>query len=209
MTNRRFLWLNLVAMALVSVLVVWGVLRAVDTYTRHGEAVVVPDVKGMSVDDAQALFSRQGLDATVADSTYVKQKPAGCILEHHPAAGQKVKRGRLIYLTMNTNSVPLQAVPDVADNSSRRQAEARILATGFKLDSVLYIPGELDWVYGVTYNDRELAIGDKVPMGATLRLVVGNGENELSEAADSLNAGGSDRPADAAESAPAAEESWF
>ena len=40
----------------------------------------------------------------------------------------RVKEGRIIYLTINAINIPLQAVPDVADNSSLRQAEARILA---------------------------------------------------------------------------------
>ena len=59
-------------------------------------------------------------------------------------------------------------MPDVADNSSLRQAEARILASGFKLAEIQYIPGEKDWVYGVKYKGRQLSIGEKVPTGAVL-----------------------------------------
>ena len=117
------------------------------------------------------MFRNRGLVCIVSDSSYVKTLPAGCILEYNPAAGQKVKEGRTIYLTINTIEVPLHIVPDVADNSSLRQAEARILASGFKLAEIQYIPGEKDWVYGVKYKGRQLSIGEKVPTGAVLTLM--------------------------------------
>ena len=82
----------------------------------------MPDVKGMTVAEAGAVFDSRGLACIVSDSTYVKDKPAGCILDYNPAAGQKVKEGRIIYLTINAINIPLQVVPDVADNSSLRQA---------------------------------------------------------------------------------------
>ena len=107
---------------------------------------------------------------SVSDSSYVKNKPAGSILDVTPSVGQKVKEGRIIYLTINTLNIPLRPVPDVADNSSMRQAQAKILAAGFKLSENEMIPGEKDWVYGVKYMGRQLEMGDKVPVGATLTL---------------------------------------
>lgn len=207
--KNRFFWGNLLAMLLVIAAVLLGALKWLDGYTRHGMAVVVPDVKGMSVSEAQTVFQSRGLTCAVADSTYMKAQPAGCILDYTPAAGQKVKEGRVIYLTINTLNVPLQPVPDVADNSSLRQAEAHLLAAGFKLDSIQFIPGEKDWVYGVKFGDKELAVGEKVPMGATLTLIAGDG-GELP--ADSLGT----EEAMPSEALPAAgngvsetDEDWF
>ncbi len=176
-TNKYF-WLNLIAMMAVVILLLFGVLKWLDVYTRHGEAVVVPDVKGMTVGEAEMLLRNHGLVCVVSDSNYVKNKPAGSILELNPSAGQKVKEGRTIYLTINTLDVPLRLVPDVADNSSVRQAQAKILAAGFKLSENELISGEKDWVYGVKYKGRQLNMGDKVPVGATLTLVVGDGETQ-------------------------------
>ena len=81
--------------------------------------------------------------------------------------------------------VPLRLVPDVADNSSVRQAQAKILAAGFKLSENELISGEKDWVYGVKYKGRQLNMGDKVPVGATLTLLVGDGETQVQDS-DSL-----------------------
>ena len=207
--QNKYFWINIAAMIVVVGLLLFGTLKGIDIYTHHGEAVVVPDVKGMTVGEAGKAFENKGLACVISDSTYVKDKPAGCILDYNPAAGQKVKEGRIIYLTINAINIPLQAVPDVADNSSLRQAEARILASGFKLNDIEYMAGEKDWVYGVKYQDRVLAMGEKVPMGATLTLMVGNGGEEMQEG-DSLSADEGAEPREVVTSeSSAADESWF
>lgn len=179
--KNRFFWINILAMILVVCGLVFGLLHMLNVYTRHGQAIVVPDVKGKTVREAELIFKGKGLTCIVSDSIYVKEKPAGDVLEQLPASGQKVKEGRVVFLTINSLSTPLQAVPDVADNSSLRQAQARILAAGFKLTEQEEIPGEKDWVYEVKYRGRALAPNDKVPVNSTLTLVVGNGEKAPSE----------------------------
>ena len=202
---NRFFWVNIIAMVVVAVLIVFGALKGLDIYTRHGQAVVVPDVKGMSVSEAEKMFRDQGLPYVVSDSNYVKNKQSGIILDLNPSVGQKVKEGRTIYLTINTLSTPLCVVPDVADNSSVRQAQAKLMAAGFKLTENRMVSGEKDWVYGVIYQGHQLQIGDKAPIGATLTLMVGDGVQ--SAGADSV-----DMVEDAAISADDSgteDDSWF
>ena len=201
--QNKYFWMNLLAMAIVVTLILFGVLKGLDIYTRHGEAVVVPDVKGMGVAEAEKLFRNQKLNCIVSDSSYVKELPAGCILDYNPPAGQKVKEGRTIYLTINTLSTPLQFVPDIADNSSMRQAQARLLASGFKLTENQYVPGEKDWVYGVKYRGRTLTDGEKVPIGSTLTLMVGDGGG-LPQKGDST---GTDATVSSEDST--VDDSWF
>lgn len=185
MKTGKYIALNLVAMIVVAFLLLFVILEGLDIYTRHGEAVEVPDVKNLTLGDGVKRLDKEGLEGIVFDSTYVKNKPAGIILDLNPSAGQKVKKGRTIFITVNTNNIPMTTPPDVADNSSERQARALILATGFKLTDNELVIGERDWVYGLKYNGRELKLGDKVPTGATLTLMVGSGEKE--EVIDSLN----------------------
>jgi Uncharacterized protein conserved in bacteria len=179
--KNKFFWLNIIAMIVVAIALVLIVLKSLDIYTHHGEAIAVPDAKGMSISQARALFENAELELVISDSTYVKDQPAGIVLDHSPQSGQRVKKGRVISLTINTLNTPLQLIPDVADNSSLRQAQARILASGFKLDKSEFISGERDWVYGVKYNKKMLKPGDKVPVGASLTLVVGDGTREDTE----------------------------
>ena len=204
--HNALLWGNLIAMVVVAVLLVLAVLKGLNLYTHHGEAVKVPDVKGLSVDDAVMLMRRIGLETEVSDSNYVKTMPAGCVLDMVPVAGQQVKLGRTVFLTINTFSIPLKEVPDVADNSSLRQAEASLRAEEFKLDSVELVSGELDWVYGVKYNGRLLRPGEKVPIGATLQLLVGCG-GELPADSDSVAIRPHQTPIPTQQSEK--EEEWF
>lgn len=204
--SNRYLWGNLLAMVAVVVILLFATLKGLDNYTRHGEAILVPDVTGMDATEAAKIFASKGLECAVSDSTYVKEMRPGCILDQRPAANHKVKEGRLIYLTINTLSTPLVIVPDVADNSSLRQAEARLIAAGFKLTPHDTIPGEKDWVYGVKYNDQLLTTGEKVPTGATLTLSIGDG-GLLELENDSLTT--DTEGIETSVESSATEESWF
>ena len=64
-TNKYF-WVNILVMIVAVVLIVFGVMKWLDVYTRHGEAVVVPDVKGMTVDEASKMFRNHGLVCVVS-----------------------------------------------------------------------------------------------------------------------------------------------
>ena len=168
--NNRAFWLNLIAMPVVVIAVILGVLHWLDVYTHHGESIIVPNVNGLPVKEAQNEFSKKNLRVEIVDSNYVKGILAGAVLEQKPAAGSKVKIGRTIYLTINTGEAPKVTIPDIIDNSSFRQAEARLRALGFKLTEPEYIEGEKDWIYGVKYNGKELTSGEKIPREAVLTL---------------------------------------
>lgn len=174
--KNRFFWLNLIAMPIVVIAVIVGVLQWLDSYTLHGESIIVPNVNGLPLKQAEQEFSKKNLKIAVVDSNYVKGMPAGAVLDQKPTGGSKVKKGRTIYLTINTDEVPKVAIPDIIDNSSYRQAEARLRALGFKVTAPEFIEGEKDWVYGVKYNGKELSAGAKIPKESVLTLCVGDDE---------------------------------
>lgn len=177
--KNRFFWLNLIAMIVVVIASILGVLYWLDNYTRHGQSVTVPNVKGLPLRAAENEINKLGLNAIAIDSNYVKGMPAGAVLEQTPESNSKVKEGRTVYLTINTADVPKIAIPDIIDNSSSRQAEARLRAMGFKLTAPELIEGEKDWVYGVKYKEHQLISGDKVPRESVLTLCIGAGEDGL------------------------------
>lgn len=172
--QNRFFWLNLIAMIVVVIGACWGTLLWLDHYTHHGEAYVVPNVKNKSLGEAQLALHNQKLEGLIVDSSYVKGLPDGMVLDQNPAEGARVKEGRTIYLTVTTSKVPLVKLPDLVDNSSLRQAEAKLKAMGFRLTEPEYVSGEQDWIYGIKYRGRSLMSGDKVPHEAMLTLCVGN-----------------------------------
>ena len=205
--NNRFFWLNIIAMIIVIVVAVFGTLWGLDLYTHHGEAYVVPNVKNKNVDQAQLLLNQQFMQGIVIDSNYVKELPAGIVLDQAPAGGLRVKKGRTIYLTINTNEVPKIKIPDVIDNSSMRQAAAKLKAMGFKLTEPEMVAGEQDWVYGIKYRGRALKAGDKVPSEALLTLCIGSTQMRDSLSMDSLNMQIEMNSSE--DEAPTVDDSWF
>lgn len=171
----RYLWLNILAMILLVVVIALGAHITLNIYTHHGESISVPDVRRQSLESAQRSLENRGFIVEVNDTGYVKNLPSGVILEQMPAAGTRMKSGRVVYLTINSANSPTLALPDIIDNSSLREAQARLTAIGFRLTVPKYVPGEKDWVYGIKCRGRLLSTGDKVPIDAMVVLQVGNG----------------------------------
>ncbi len=183
-----YVWGNLLAMVLVVVLLIFLTLKGLAVYSKHGEEITVPQLKGLSYAAAQKKLVNAGLECVVSDSGYVTRYPAGTVLDQSVEAGMKVKPGREVALTVNASAPPTIVMPDLVDNSSLREARSRLEALGFNLNPPEYINGEKEWVYGVKCNGQNIAAGTRVSVNARLTLVVGNGftDDDMSEE-DSLD----------------------
>ena len=169
------IWGNLLAMMVVIVMLCFGVKWGLGWYTHHGEGVEVPNLYGMTHRMAIRDLESVGLVVVVNDSSYVEGMPAGAIISQIPAAGIKVKSGRIIYVTINSLTMPCERIPDLIDNCSYREAQARLKSLGFELLEPRLIEGEKDWVYGIQYRGRNLTAGESVPRQSALTLVIGKG----------------------------------
>ena len=181
----RYLLLHLLAMVLVVIGLCVGVKYGLNAYTHHGEDVIVPELTGVDYRRAVALLDEQKLLVAVTDSGHNKALPAGCVLTQLPVGGSAVKEGRTVYVTINSSAMPTVKIPDIIDNSSYREAQARLASLGFIMQAPKYIDGERDWVYGIEHQGRSLQMGDKVPIESRLTLVIGNGYEE-DEAPDDM-----------------------
>lgn len=179
--TSKYIWLNLLAMAIVLVLLVVGAKFGIDIYTHHGEAILIPDIRHKSYADAKQILANEGLLIEVTDTGYVRTLPADCILEQSPQPGDKVKSGHVIYVIVNSGNTPTITLPDIIDNSSVREAIAKLTAMGFKVGPPQYIVGEREWVYGATVNGRHVSAGDRIPVGAVVVLQVGNGSRSADD----------------------------
>ena len=184
-----FLWGNILAMVLVVVALAFGVKYGLDAYTHHGEGIEVPKIEGMVYQNARAMMEERGLNVVVTDSGYNKRLPAGSILLQNPGPGMKVKTGHTIYVTVNSPSSPTFAIPDVVDNSSYREAEAKLVAIGFKLAPPQQVEGEKDWVYGILCRGRRVSTGDRISIDSPLTLLIGNGHYSSDEEIDYIEPG--------------------
>ena len=182
---------NIAAMIVIAIVLIGSTLFFVNKYTRHNEAIEVPDLKGLQVEDAAALISAKDLRYEIVDSVFQKDGAPGAILEQIPSGKSSVKYGRTIYLTIQAKNEPLVAIPDLED-ASLRQAETLLNALGINQINIVSVPSEFqDLVYGVEYKGSPLKGGQKIPKGSTVTLKVGNG-NGNDASADSLQIDGSE-----------------
>ena len=170
-----YLLCHLAGMALFIVLICFGVKYGLEWYTHHGEGIEVPKVENMLYSNARTLVEQIGLNIMVSDSGYNKKLPADCILAQSPGEGTKVKEGHMIYVTVNAPSSPTFAIPDIVDNSSYREAVAKLTAMGFKLLPPKKVTGEKDWVYGIISRGRRVTTGDLISIDSPLTLMIGSG----------------------------------
>lgn len=194
---------NLLLVIVVTGAVIYGVLVWLDGYTRHNEAVVVPDVKGLKMEDAASFLENSGLRYNVIDSVFSKDVAPGTVVELVPAVGSKVKEGRIVFVTINAVTSQMGIIPEIEDLSFR-QAYALLKARGFTDVEIRYVPGDFkDLAIGVLMNGRSLTKGEQVSLTAKLILEVSSGEAEVLPS-DSLGLG--EVPVEELDSE---EENWF
>ena len=167
--------LNCLGMVLVVVLFFFGTLAFIDFYTLHGEEVEVPKLTGVSEQIAYSKLKALGLKAEVRDTGYVHKAAPFEVLEQSIKPGTKIKPGRTIYLTINSNGSKRIELPDLADNCSRREAEDKLKTLGFKLGATEFIIGDPDWVYEVKVNGKTVKAGTRISVDLPITLVVGKG----------------------------------
>lgn len=183
---------TLIAIATVDVLLLVASYIALGVFTHHGDRETVPDLKGKTVEEAVSYAAEHHMQLEITDSTYVESVRPGTVIEQNPSAGSFVKSGRTIYVTIRTYSTKLIRIPALTDMSVR-QGESILRSAGVKNIVITKVPSEFaDLVYEVKWNGSTLHEGSKIPMDATVTLVVGDGslsgyvEEDLSGNSDSL-----------------------
>ena len=194
---------TLVLMIIVFFLLIALTLYGLKLYTRHGKAVIVPEVKTMILPDALRILDREGFRYDIIDSLFIDGAVPGSVIEQTPAGGSKVKDGRIIYLSINAYSPRMISCPKVSD-MSLRQALSTLESVGLTDIKTQNVPLEYpDLVIGIQYKGENLEQGDKIPAGSSLTLLVGDGIPE--EYPDSTI----DEIPQNAKEAPLTDESWF
>lgn len=169
---------NCLGMVLLSLVLGAAAWIFIGIYTHHGEEIEVPNVCGVDENVARKKLEALGLQAEVSDTGFVHSAAPFAVLEQSLKPGTKVKPGRTVLLTINANGSRQIALPDVADNCSRREAEDKLRILGFKLGATEYVTGDAEWVYGIKVHGKNVPAGTKVSVDTPITLVVGAGGME-------------------------------
>jgi eukaryotic-like serine/threonine-protein kinase len=144
--------------------------------THHGQYITVPNLKGISLEEVDICLAQRNLRFEVTEEcAYAPEYPPMTVLQQYPKAGAHVKKGRKIYLTLNTKTPPQVKMPDLIDGSVRN-AHVRLKSQGLLLGAIKYVPDVAqNAVLEQWYQDKEIAAETLVAKGARIDLVVGAG----------------------------------
>ncbi|MEA5128624.1 MAG: PASTA domain-containing protein [Proteiniphilum sp.] len=163
---------NMLMIIACGILLVVLALLLLNVYTRHGQNVAVPALENLQVKEANTILRAKGLHAEIVDSIYQRDAVPGAIIDQRPKAGNKVKEGRAIYLTIYARNPQMVAVPELTDYSTR-QASALLNSIGFTQLYIQEVPAEYSGlVVAVEYRGKRLMPEEKIPAGSPLTLVI-------------------------------------
>lgn len=159
-----------IGVAIFILLIIW-----LNIYTHHGQSRPAPEVRGLTIKEAKAVASKNRMRFQIIDSVYTGFVPKGCIAEQIPLPGHRVKKGRVLKVTINAFNPEMVAIPDLV-GLPRRQALSLIETAGLQIGQLNYVPDlTVDFVLKQTIHGREALPGDSVQKGMVIDLVLGRG----------------------------------
>ena len=171
-----FLIQVIIAIAMLAILA-FVALEWLESTTNHDQRIVVPSLSKKTLDEVTTILEEKDLRFEVQDSAnFNPDYPRYSVIEQNPTAGSEVKENRKIYVTLNPSGYRKIEVPNVVQRT-RRQAEPKLIALGFKIGSVTYKPNiAQDMVLELRHNGKRLAPGTKLMKTSTIDLVLGDGK---------------------------------
>lgn len=144
-------------------------------YTRHGQAISVPDFVGLNMEDVNKIAGQKQMRCVIIDSMFIQSQEPGTVISQNPSPGSKVKANRSIYLRINAINPEKIEMPNVI-GVSVRQAEAILQSYGLRLGTKRYLPDVArDYVLHQLYRGREIPHGSKIVKGSSIDLILGFG----------------------------------
>lgn len=151
------------------------VMKSLDSYTNHGDKVVVPDFTGMTIKDAQELAKQHNLRAVISDTTYSEETKRGLIAAQIPSMESEIKKDRTIYLTINSMSAEMVSMPNFK-GVSLRQAIADAEIYGLIIGELTYVPDiAKNNVLEQKMKGKVIEGGTRVEKGSFIDLTLGMG----------------------------------
>jgi eukaryotic-like serine/threonine-protein kinase len=177
---------NLILAFLILIIGTSIIMFILKIYTRHNEELSVPDLRGLTLEEAKAKAESEQLQIVVFDSVFLTDHERGTVAEHHPKAGFKVKRHRKIFLTMNAMNPERVPMPDLV-SLTFRQATARLESYNLKVGELSYEPDiGINLVLQQKIHGKDIPPGDSISKGSYIDLVLGKGLSDESSAVPGL-----------------------
>ena len=142
--------------------------------TNKDKVVTVPDLNGMSFEEAKKFLETRDLSYEVIDSLYDSETLPLTVLEQFPIALSKVKIERKVNLRLNARNAPLVIIPDVT-GSTFDFAQKQLKNSDIKIASIKYRPDlAMNSILEMSLNGTKIKKGQRIPKGSKIDLVIGS-----------------------------------
>jgi beta-lactam-binding protein with PASTA domain len=170
-------FLKQLALAIVAIVVLCFImLKWLNMTTNNGEFIIVPNLKGKSIETVQIELKDNDLAMEIQDSAnYNPKYPKYSVIEQKPRAGSQVKENRKIYLILNPSGYRKVEVPNIL-KSTFRQAKPQLEALEFQIGKITYKDAIGEGVMGMSHKGQPIKPGALLPLTSKIDLVVGNGK---------------------------------
>jgi beta-lactam-binding protein with PASTA domain len=184
--SRKFLKHLLITIG-ITVFLIWLTLQSLSWYTKHSDYLIVPDFRSLYIQEVLGSPDNRNYQFSVVDSIFDADKPSGSVLSQDPYPGSKVKKNRMVYLTITTLVPEKTTMPDLRD-LTLRQAQTMLESSGLKLGRLLYIRSfDEDAVQNQLFNGRSIQAGTSIDKGSSIDLTVGMGAKAAEARLDSVS----------------------
>jgi hypothetical protein len=176
--------------AAITLVLLLSILLWLRIYTHHGQAILVPDLGGLTVDEVDDVTSSRNLRFEIVDSVFSSEMPRGTVIKQNPRASSRVKKDRKIFLTMNAVNPELVSMPRLV-GLSIRQARLALQNAGLILGDIKYRPDyAINNVLQQMHADSVINEGTEIRKGEVIDLVLGMGlSNETTRVPDLVGLG--------------------
>lgn len=141
--------------------------------TRHNQELSVPDLSGMSIDEAKKVARQSKMKIEVTDSIFMPKLPRGTVFRQIPHPGSMVKKNRRILLTINSIEAKKVSMPSVV-GYSLRQAKAELSIRNLKVGKLIYVSDmATNNVLAQLLNGRYIDAGTMIDAESEIDLQVG------------------------------------
>lgn len=178
--------LTIVVVAIIVLILVFTVGKAAGVFKSFGGIttqeeedksgkVTVPDVRGMSEENARALLNKKRLGIHVVTRKESKKYKAGKISKQTPEAGEKVSKHTKVEVVVSSGLVgSKKAIPDVS-GMSETEAQNELEDAGFKVTSSFQYDDSVE--SGKVISTTPVA-GTKAEKGSTVTMLVSQGSDK-------------------------------
>jgi eukaryotic-like serine/threonine-protein kinase len=143
--------------------------------TNHGKSIKVPDLTGLTIEEAEKKLKEYSLRVAINDSSYSDEAKPLTILKQFPKAEEEVKESRTIYISVNRVTPPTLPVPDLVDRSLIN-AEVVLKSNELKRGAIVYEASPFrNLVKEMRHKGQVILAGTRIHKGAVIDLIVGDG----------------------------------